>query len=91
MKCPCEECITLSVCRHKPLNALLADCKIVRDLLYYNDGTGTRTRVFSKTLVEMKNTLKPYAWYCEIENDGYARIWDSDIPASRRIFRGMLK
>ena len=47
--------------------------------------------MFSKTLVEMKNTLKPYAWYCEIENDGYARIWDSDIPSNRRIFRGMLK
>ena len=80
MKCPCEECITLSVCRHKRLDDLLADCKIVRDLLYYDDGTATRTRSFSKTLVGMRETLQPCRWYCEIENDGHARIWHSHIP-----------
>ena len=89
-ECPCEECICLPVCRHKPFDDLLADCKIVRDLLYYNDGTGTRTRVFSKTLVGIKNTLEAYTWYCEIQDNGYAKVGDSNIP-DRNIGRNLYR
>jgi len=85
--CPCKECICVAVCKHKRFDDLIRDCKIVGNLLYYED-TGTRTRAFSKNVVEMKKALKAHTWNCIIEDDGFAKIWDVLNVANKTVLIG---
>jgi hypothetical protein len=73
--CPCEECVCLAVCIDKRFYNLVEDCITVRKLLYYED-SGTRTRAFSRHLVQIKNVLKPHRWYCTVGGNGYANIYE---------------
>jgi len=62
MKCPCEECISLAICRHKPYTKLFRDCVLLQR--YDPKYRSTFKRSVAKHLL-IQNILKPTVWKYE--------------------------
>ena len=59
MKCPCKECISLAICRHKDYLVLFDQCSMVRT--YISDHANYKKRSNFK-VNRLCNVLKPTIW-----------------------------
>jgi len=60
MKIPCEECLVLSVCRHKSFSRLVTECRILREV---NNTLATKTSDgYLVFIVEVQDVLNPTEW-----------------------------
>ena len=72
MKCPCENCITLAICRHRDYHDMLSHCKLVDNLLYLRgEGIAKRTKDFNHMIIMMRDILKPTDWYIDTSATNY--------------------
>jgi len=69
MKCPCEQCICISICRNKYYKDFVLDCVLVENFLYgkdgsYRNGTTKEDHLtnFGKNLRLISEIIKP-AWF----------------------------
>ena len=58
MKCPCEECICLGICRHKEYYMLFIDCSSIKTYMDTADSVMEDHTRFSL----MRSILKPTTW-----------------------------
>jgi len=70
MKCPCENCICISVCRHKEYIELFQDCKIINDFELFYDEVEKRA---SEKIQLLENILQPSEWFIRFSDDDL--IW----------------
>jgi hypothetical protein len=68
MKCPCEGCITLAICRHKTYTRLFRDCILLREYDPKYNITSKRS-VANHLLIQ--NTIKPTIWKYERKKKRY--------------------
>lgn len=66
MKCPCEECICLAICRHKEYYMLFVDCSLITIYMDTVESITEDTARFSS----IRSTLKPTTW---------GDIWRDDL------------
>lgn len=66
---PCEECITLALCKHKGFGELIHDCSKLADLLYYPESPKSfyvlgkrRQETFTDFMYELRRIMKPTSW-----------------------------
>lgn len=62
MKCPCEECICMGVCKHKPYFQLFQDCILLRT---YEPAYNVSRKRDVTRIEAICKTLKPREWMCE--------------------------
>ena len=76
MKCPCEDCICVPVCRHKNYNAMLSQCSVIMDLLYDQDMIAQEYRQprFNKNVVKVEKYLRPVRWESRVNDKGFNEI-----------------
>jgi hypothetical protein len=60
--CPCEDCISLAICRHKDYYDLFQQCSILRAIEPCYNRPMNRNRVFTRLLFK---TLIPTEWHCK--------------------------
>ncbi len=60
IKCPCEECICLAVCRNKFYLNLVEDCELISSYLR-RPCTASRERNYP--LIILHKLFKPKTWY----------------------------
>ncbi len=61
-KCPCEACICVAVCRHKPYSRLFDDCRLVTEYLPYHKFFIKRDE---SNLGYIEEALEPTDWYLQ--------------------------
>ena len=62
-KCPCENCVTLAVCRLKEYQHLVGDCRLLRDQLYKGPiDSRYRTIDFFSNVTGVRDALQPMHW-----------------------------
>jgi len=59
MKCPCEECISLAICRHKHIHIMFKECSIVRKYDPKHDLVKLRT---VDKLFLLQKVMNPTIW-----------------------------
>jgi len=59
MKCPCKECISLAICRHKDYLELFIECYIIRQYIPHHDNYVSRNSYRVKRLFKV---LNPTLW-----------------------------
>lgn len=69
MSSPCEECICLAVCRHKPYDTLINECIILYKRLHFV--SGSRVKTYTSVLSETRSIMKPTKWYCIVAGNGH--------------------
>lgn len=62
--CPCENCVTLTVCRLKGYYPLIQNCQILRKQLYRGITIDSRYRVadFIPKIIKVRDVLRPEHW-----------------------------
>jgi len=60
MKCPCENCIVLPMCKHKNYHSINHECKDVKRFLYL--GSTYNISIHKINVKIFEKTLKPTAW-----------------------------
>jgi len=63
--CPCKNCITVAICRHKPYSDMLNDCLLIYNYLYIVDSGGMSIRErfnFKKKIKHPFIHLRPSLW-----------------------------
>lgn len=68
MKCPCEECLMIPICRHKSLNILL-ECEPMKEYLMNYTCSLVPTKRRTTLRQGVIDILKPSQW--NIDKDGY--------------------
>ena len=63
-KCPCEDCISLAICRHKNYTNLVEGCILLLDTLYMRRMADAKYRKdgFVKKISSIDKCLKPTEW-----------------------------
>lgn len=67
IKCPCKDCLTLAICRHRVLEEVLKICLAFKDYVVYRD-YGSRFNEYSanhynkRRLLKAEDILKPSRW-----------------------------
>lgn len=56
MKCPCENCICLPVCRHKKYYSLFIDCSLIKKYIPNHNS------VLKKNKDKLEEIMKPTYW-----------------------------
>jgi len=56
MKCPCEECLKLAICRFKGYDATIHSCSDIKEFVL-------NARNHKRRVKKMENALNPYSWY----------------------------
>ena len=79
--CPCEECITLSVCRYKQYLDMFSDCYLIVDYLHDFNHGALRDE---KKLKLLFKTIKPKYWILQQITRGEVR------EAGDKRFKGKL-
>ena len=76
MKCPCDNCICVPICRHKWFDDLTQECSLIHDCLSDED---VDTRKSNTLLCE--ESLDPTRWYVgsELEHDHDIVYIEKDI------------
>lgn len=59
MVVPCEECITLAICRHKSFSKLLTECRLIRAL---NEGRKRDRAGYFTLILAIEEAVKPTGW-----------------------------
>ena len=59
MKCPCENCVCLPVCRHKEYSNLFIDCSLIRE--YIPDHNLVFMRSWDH-IYHLEEIMKPTRW-----------------------------
>ncbi|MHA1972862.1 MAG: hypothetical protein ACTSW1_07710 [Candidatus Hodarchaeales archaeon] len=64
---PCKDCICVPVCRFKGYHPLVSQCRIIKDILYRDQGIdiSTRTKDFNIAIFDIFNALNPQHWIVE--------------------------
>lgn len=58
IKCPCEQCVCLAICRHKTFPELFIDCDMIRKYEpHYKDGILKRSH-----MLDIERILQPTIW-----------------------------
>lgn len=82
-KCPCEECISLAICRHKQFAIIFHQCSIIEDHVTGFNEEGKR----DATLIEqLEKTLNPTLWtydYYQSKNFKYKLVLNKDTMKPR--------
>ena len=66
IKCPCIDCITLSICRQKQYGQLVKDCPYPAEFVLTTEGRATNPRHRDKVRMrELHRVLKPVCWKLE--------------------------
>jgi len=60
MTCPCEDCLCVPMCRHKPYNELVTKCLLINKYLVQPYQASKRP---TGNLKKLKEILKPTRWY----------------------------
>lgn len=69
MKCPCENCICMPICKNKNFNKLFEDCYLLEEFIPNYDNM--RLREIDK-MDELVKTLNPTGWeYSLIKSTEY--------------------
>lgn len=58
-KCPCEECISLAICRHKEYKNLFHNCSIINDHIRAHRDPEYRN---AERIYELERILNPTNW-----------------------------
>jgi len=73
MKIPCEGCICLPLCRHKPYVRLITDCNKLLDLLDLEEDYGRKSNYEYVREIELRvdimATINPSKW--SVDKFGY--------------------
>lgn len=71
IKCPCEECICVPICRHKHYSQMVRDCIIIGYHLYEEGDFSSKNRVrrFYSYLDIVRYTLNPTKWSVVVGTD----------------------
>jgi len=74
MKVPCEECISLAICRHKKYQVLVRECSEL--VKYVLNTSGDRARIRDRN--KLVSILKPTQWY--VDKSGWIKkeLWRTD-------------
>ena len=79
IRIPCDECLTISVCRHKTFNQLLNDCSPIHEYLKVNPmSTDPSDTLYDQKIriVNLSKILKATQW----ELKGALIYEDKDTP-----------
>ena len=68
---PCPNCVLIAICRCKPFDDLLKDCKLARDTLYWDKTTpdGARSTNFGQKITMIRDILDALTWDVDINED----------------------
>ena len=83
MKYPCENCICVAVCKHKPYNKLMRDCILLRSQLYDTNkvDTNNRTSDFFDIIIATHAILQPQCWGVEYSGSAVqVRGYPNEMP-----------
>jgi hypothetical protein len=74
LKCPCENCICLVICKHKYYTSLVVECILIRN---YLPGWNNWRKRSQKKLLKMYNVLQPTRWIIISKDNGIVvkRLW----------------
>jgi len=73
-KCPCEECISLAICRHKVYGKMFSECSIIKAYIPNHSIESERNPY---RVTQLEKALKPTRWtydYCRDLNPVYKMI-----------------
>ncbi len=67
MKCPCEECLTKAVCRHKGYHTLIYMCEPLAKFLNLREGREDgeaieQAKKHKENLFKFQEVIKPTGW-----------------------------
>jgi hypothetical protein len=65
MKIPCENCLCLSLCRHKSFFFLSKECSLIYIMLYEKSGHRKRTKHYEEVVVAIETYMNPSKWATE--------------------------
>jgi len=65
-KCPCEDCISMAICRHKHYMDLFDDCILLRDHIRLHDIATHRS---GRKVYELQRILKPTIWVFKFDKE----------------------
>jgi hypothetical protein len=83
--CPCENCITKSICRHKSYDAMLKDCDLIYNYLYVVNSMEIKEGVnFKKKIYHAFTHLRPSLWGIKDVSNGAIRYeqWNGVLRIS---------
>ena len=72
MKCPCENCIILAVCRHKPYYRLFQECSLIEE---YAPLWNTRVKRDPKQIKEIHDILNTTSWEILDQHPHQPYVW----------------
>ncbi len=73
VKCPCEDCICIPICRHKHLNSFFA-CELIKEYLMEYVSSLSPSARRAKCRHEVLKILKPTQWSVDLK--GYFTKYD---------------
>ena len=59
LKCPCEECLKLAICRYKDYNTIVRECSDIHDYIVPDL---ERNYILGR-IKEIEKTIRPIHWY----------------------------
>jgi hypothetical protein len=59
IKCPCEDCLCVPICRHKNYTSLFYDCSLIDD---YTREKPFKAKMSSPRVKILEDILKPSKW-----------------------------
>jgi len=75
-KCPCEECILIPICRHKPYFQLLDECSLLKPMyerpacvLNESSPYTNQKKILIKHLNPTTWTINKTGWICNTKGD----------------------
>lgn len=73
---PCKDCVCIAICRNKLFDAIISECRLLLDALYFDRTTtdGARSKYFGNKVIMIYNMLQPEYWKIEIDEKGFTNI-----------------